>query len=143
MPFEHKWLIEDQVVYSRLWGDQTLKELEDSNTQILSFLEQSDRSVVHVIVNDKELKALPMSLIQTQKILTYTKHPKLGWAILVGDKEAGIKDSVKDFMITMVAKISRARYLRVKTFDEAVAHLNAVDTTINWDQVKSISSESD
>jgi hypothetical protein len=35
-------------------------------------------------------------------------------------------------MILTLAKLTRARYVRVKTFEEAIVHLKAVDATIDW-----------
>jgi len=87
------------------------------------------------MMDDAELKSLPVSLAKTQKLLTYAKHQKLGWVIIFGEKEQGFKDTMQNFLITMLAKLSQARFIRLKTFDEVLTHLRLVDQSIEWDQV--------
>lgn len=137
MPFKYHWYIEGQIIYAELWGDQTLEELHTSNNEMIANLEQSNGRFIHVIINDAKLLSIPLSLPKIQKVLTYTKHPNLGWAVMIGEKEKGLKDSVQDFMIIMIAKLARARYIRLKTFEDALSHLHKVDQTIEWDTVDS------
>ncbi len=135
MPYSIEWYIEGQVLYGAIWGVQTLDELKQSNALMVGYLDSSDGRLIHMIMSDQNLEKLPVSLAQTQNILTYTKHPNLGWAIMVGDKEKGLKGAAEDFLITFLAKLARARFIRFKTVDEALQHLREVDATINWDAV--------
>lgn len=135
MPYKHEWLIEGQVIFAEIWGEQTMDELVESNEALLRFLNQADNRLIHIMLTDVQLKSIPTSLVQLQKVLTYTKHPNMGWAVLFGEKEQGIKESAQDFIIVMLAKLTRARYIRFKTFNEAIDHLKRVDQSIDWDAV--------
>lgn len=137
MPYQHSWLIEKKVLASKLWGEQTIEELVASNAEINAFLDEADDRLVHMVINDGELTSIPSSLFQTRKTLTYTNHKNLGWVVIFGVKERSLSASVKDYMILTLAKLARARFVRVKTFEEAIDHLKAVDATIDWTAMNS------
>ena len=134
MPFSYEWYIEGQVVYLKVWGDQTIDELYQSNETMLQFLEAmpADRHFIHLIVFDEQLGTAPTNIRQINKILTYGRHPNLGWVVMTGDKPK----SITDFVVTMLAKITRARFIRYVTIEEAIDHLKSVDPSINWDNTQ-------
>lgn len=132
MPHNIQWYIQGQVLCGELWGEQTLEELVESNAKITECLDSADGRLIHVILDDSKLEVLPVSIFQVQKVLTYAKHPNLGWVTMVGVKENSVKGSAGDFLITLLAKITRARYHRLKTFNEAVEFLKSADSTIDW-----------
>lgn len=134
MPYKYEWLIEGQLVSAEIWGDQTMDELVESNAFLVDKLDHSDR-LIHVIMTDAKLESVPTNLVQLQKVMTYTSHPKMGWVVMYGEKDQGIKDSVQDFLIIMLAKLARLRYIRFKTFDEAVEHVRKTDQSIDWNAV--------
>jgi len=131
MPYKHNWYIEGHIVSAEVWGDQTLDEMDQSNADLLEFIEEFDHPTVHVIINDDRLNSIPVSLINLRETLTYSTHPKLGWVVMTGVP----KNSIVDFLVGMLAKLVRARYIRVQSFDEALNYLHKVDPTINWDAV--------
>ena len=135
MPYKTEWYIEGQVVYAEIWGVQALEELHRSNSEMLRYLNSVDGRLVHVIMNDEKLVKVPVSLMQMQKVLTYAKHPQLGWVTMFGDKEKSVKMAAEDIIMSLLARITRAHYIRFKTFDEAVRHLKSVDETIRWEAV--------
>ena len=107
------------------------------NTEMLGFLGQRppDRHFIHLILNDENLESAPNNIALVGRTLTYTRHPHLGWTMTIGDRP----QKMTDFIVTMIAKITRARYIRVKTFDEAVEHLKQVDQSIDWAKAPTIS----
>jgi len=131
MPYKHSWYIKGQIVSATIWGEQTLEELVESNEEMIKKLEESDRPKVHAIINDENLISLPVNLLEFRKTMTYGVHPKLGWVVMVGNG----KNLATDILMVMLAKILRARYIRVRLFEEALAHLKKVDPTIDWDAV--------
>ncbi len=135
MPYQHQWLIDGQVLYARLWGKQTLEELAMSNAEIVALLDAADGRLIHMLIDDSKLGELPASLFQIRKTLTYATHKNLGWAIVFGVKEYTLTSAVTDYIIAMLAKLTRARYIRVKTFSEAIDHLKSMDTSVQWDRV--------
>ena len=135
MAYQVGWYIEGQVIYLEIWGEQTVEELVEANTTMIEKLDSVDKRLIHILINDEKLEKIPVSLTKLQTILTYSKHSNLGWAVLYGNKQSLMKN-VQDFLMAMLAKIARARYIRVKTFDEAIDHLRKVDQTLDWDAVK-------
>lgn len=135
MPFKHQWYIEGEVIYSEVWGDQTLEELMDSNATITQYLDKpTDKKRVHIIMNDAKLQSIPVSLTKIRKALSYAKHPKLGCVIMIGEKEQAMRDVMLDSLLTILAKLSRACYIRLKTLDEATQHLQLIDDAIHWNK---------
>jgi len=128
MPYKQSWYIKGHIVSASIWGDQTLDELEASNADLLDLLEEFDHPTVHVIIDDENLNSIPVSLLKMRQTLTYGSHPKLGWVVMTGTK----KNTVSEFLMGMLAKLFRARYIRVKTFDDALKYLRKVDPSINW-----------
>jgi hypothetical protein len=137
MPYKTDWYIHKQVIYCEVWGEQTLEELRESNQIILNHLDQSDGRLIHIIVRDNKLEKIPVSIMQLQKVLTYSKHPQLGWVAMIGEKEKTVTENAQDFVILMLAKLTRARYIRLKTLRDALVHLQKVDTTVNWNGISS------
>lgn len=135
MPYQHQWLIDGQVLYGRIWGQQTLDELTMSNADVVALLDSAEDRLIHMLIDDSKLGELPASLFQIRKTLTYANHKNLGWAITFGVKEYTLTSAVTDYVIAMLAKLTRARYLRVKTFSEAVDHLKRMDTSVDWDKI--------
>ncbi len=131
MPYKYNWYIKGHIVSAEVWGDQTLEELEASNADLIQLIEEYDNPKVHVIFNDEKLNSIPVSLLKMRQTLTYGTHPKLGWVVMTGDKE----NTIADFLMVMLAKLIRARYIRVKSFDAALNYLRRVDSTINWGAV--------
>lgn len=131
MPNKDNWYIKGHVVSAKIWGEQTLKELIESNTAMINYLEDTSRPKVHAIINDEHLVSIPLGMFEMRKSLTYLDHPKLGWVVMLGDK----KNLVNNLLSSILAKITRTRYIRVRTFDEALQHLRNVDPTIDWDAV--------
>jgi hypothetical protein len=135
MPYQYDWFIDGQVLYTTLWGKQTLEELVVSNAEISALLDAAEGGLIHMLIDDSQLGELPASLFQIRKTLTYATHKNLGWAIVFGVKERTLTSAVTDYLIATLAKLTRARYIRVKTFSEAIDHLKSVDASVQWDNV--------
>lgn len=132
MPYEHQWLIENQVIYARLWGKQTIEELLKSNDDITQLLDSAGNRLVHMIINDEDLKEAPTNIVEVRKALTYATHPNLCWIIMIGKQENTVWTTLKEFVITMLTKIARGRYVRFTRIEEAFEHLRNMDSTIDW-----------
>lgn len=137
MPYKTNWYIEGEVIEAEIWGEQTVEELQQSNHELIQYLKQADNRLIHILMQDTKLEKIPLNMVELQNVLTYAKHPNLGWVVICGDKEQNIKDKAQEFILQLLARVTRANYLRVKTFDDAINHLKSVDPTINWDAVQS------
>lgn len=133
MPYQFQPYIEKQILSGHVWGEQTVEELVQSNTEIVQHLDAVNGRLVHIIINDAKLEKIPLSISAVRDALTFTKHQNLGWVVMIGDRDKALKDNAQDFLLMLLAKITRARYIRLKTLEEAITHLRRVDQSINWD----------
>ena len=129
MPYKYDWYVEGQVLHIEVWGDQTLEELKEANEVMVQQLDSGTGRFVHLVINDENLKSIPISLTELRKTFKYSRHPKLGWVVMVGSQNRDFTG----YIVVMLAKLARARYIRFDTFDEVKEHLKKVDHTINWD----------
>ena len=135
VPYQFDWYIEKQVVYGEIWGTQTFEELKQSNADIIEYFDSVENRLVHLLICDQNLEQIPHNLLQMQKTLTYGKHPNLGWVIMIGNRDKSLKDSAPEFLMTLLAKLGQVRFKRVPSLEDALAHLQEVDQTLDWDAV--------
>src|ERR1041385_8305203 len=84
MPFQNSWYVAKHVIYTRSWGVVTTDELRDNVADVQRLYEQSDRTMVHQLVDNRavtqSLNARELSSAMPRKA-----HPKAGWSIIIGD----------------------------------------------------------
>lgn len=66
MPFEHLWLIEDRVLFIRMWGDVTLEEFHEGANQTLTTLENAD-GVIHEIIDQTGVDSVPTEVLEINR----------------------------------------------------------------------------
>ena len=128
MSFEIGWYVDGQVIKGELWGSHSLDDLVAANKILTDLLDGGSKASTHIVLSDEKIENMPTSLLAIRQALTYTIHANLGWLVMVGGGQKG----VKDFMIQFLADVNKARFHRASTFDDAFNHLKTVDESINW-----------
>ena len=125
MGFENSWLVPGKVVYSRVIGKITLEELSNVSEMTIKMFEESDSPLIHLIIDESELDKLPVSIKSFSEASTLLKHPQMGWMIMYGTD-----DRMAKFMSTIITGIAKVRHRRFRTFEECLAFLKTVDSTL-------------
>lgn len=130
MPYQTDWLVQDRVLYGRVWGEQTLEEIRESSAQVLQYLDRGT-PLIHMILDDSALEKVPVNLAQLKSATQFLRHEALGWGITVGKSGATTK-----FLTAMLASLFGIRYRRCETLEEALAFLRERDATVDWSNVE-------
>ncbi|HEX2619845.1 MAG TPA: hypothetical protein VHL11_06855 [Phototrophicaceae bacterium] len=125
-----EWLIENRVLYSRVWGEQTMEMVKLSNVQLKEMLDQGT-APIHLIMDTREMTAMPRSLSQLQDSMQATKHPSLGWVVTVGTT-----NPITKYMGMMIAKLFRLRFRRVESFSDTLTFIQTIDPTVDLSLAK-------
>jgi len=123
MPYEVQWLVEGRVILAELIGDLSPDEMPAFNQLMHQYLDQSDATKVHYIVDTTRIGK--MTGLNPMRTFTFPKHPRMGWTVGVGISNPAIR------MIGHVASyFFRMRAKEANTVEEGLAFLQRMDSTL-------------
>ena len=126
MPYKHGWFLESRIFYNEYWGDVTAEEIRQLAEFNLEYLDHSDAPLVHAFINIEAMGSFPVNLSALRdSTLTTLRHPKMGWLIAYGKNNRFVS-----FLIPLVTQLFQTRYRLFDTYEEAVAFLQSVDTSL-------------
>ena len=129
MPYAIAWYIKDEILFVRFSGVLTGDDLRAYMKEAWSFVESSPRPLVHAI-NDVGDVVEPVSLIESLKVIRASEpHPRTGWSVNIREKSALVKMGAG-----FGSSVFKVRFKSVNTLDEAIAHLQFVDSALSWDK---------
>lgn len=121
MSYEVKWQMDDAVILVKLAGDMDIQDFPKFDRLILKHLDESQRPLVHLWVDLKDVTQFPANVLQVNKALTHKTHKRLGWTLLITDNR------VIRFVGYMITQIAKARFRAFTTEEEARSFLYQVD----------------
>jgi hypothetical protein len=127
MPSAINWYIPERILYVRVWGAMNTTEGARTNQQAASMIE-TGKPLVHVLIDDQELKSVTNNLAAIQKTMQVYKHPSLGWVLSIGHPNVLIR-----FVMSMMSQIFQVRARRFYTIEEALVFLRERDQTLPWE----------
>ncbi len=129
MAYEVQWYIEKQIQYVRFWNELTIEDFRAELEVSRKMMDTSDRPLVHVIidVNDvtKSIGLKEMAMVMAGR----EPHPRGGWTILVGQKDAMMK-----FASSVGRQLLKLRQRNFDTVQEALDFLRDIDANLDWSQ---------
>lgn len=130
MPYSVSWYIENEIIFVRYYGTNTVDELREALLTTKALIESSPRQLVHVINDIGDIEE-GVSLKDSLPIVREVGgHPRAGWSITLREKSALMKMGA-----ALGASVFKMRYRAFGTLEEVMAHLKSMDQTINWDKV--------
>jgi hypothetical protein len=123
MPYTCYWYLDRRIIYNHLYGTVTLEEaaaLEDENFQHF----EEGIPPVHIIVDMADVKKLPTSISQLNRMLQRGRPPALGWIVLVG------VNPLARLIGSMLCQVARVPFRTFDTLDDAVRFLQETDNTL-------------
>ena len=129
MPLQLRWYLENRVILLTSQGDSSDQDLLDIDQKVINYLNQSDAPLVHFIMDQRNVPPAPPSKAAAQiKVATqlkWPKHPKYGWAIMIGPT-----NSLQRFIIAVATNFFKIRQRGFNTMDEGLDFLNDIDGTL-------------
>jgi hypothetical protein len=123
MPYEMSWRIDGRIISIRIYGEFTLEQLHSYDKELTGYLDTCTVPLVHAIYDLTQSTRLPALRHLTS--LPSGKHPRLGWAVVVGDM-----NPLARTIVTMAAAVFRLRFRLLATMDEVMPFLYGMDATL-------------
>ncbi len=123
MSSQVSWFLEKRVILTYNEGVVTDEDMFANDQPIIDYLNQCTVPLVHMIVDHRKGLGSPSSKALAQ--LSWPKHPKVGWMILVG-----MANPFQKFVVTVTSNFFKTRMRMINTMDEALDFLNQVDSTL-------------
>lgn len=130
MPHEISWLIEGEVIYNRNWGAGSEEETRQIIRDVRALVDQSDRPLVHAIIDNREVTATPSLIASAKVVREEPSHPRSGWLISIQ-----VTNPVLHFFTDVAMQMTKQRYRSFHTLPEGLAFLKATDDTVSWDKL--------
>lgn len=127
MPYQQRWYVDKRVLLVKMWGDLDLEEITRSSIEMEMKLKDGI-PLMHIVIDDAHVGKVPASLGQLRNIVSGA-NPSVGWVLL-----AGQGSPIKNFLVSMIAKILRTNIRREPTLEQAIAFLKERDISIPWDE---------
>jgi hypothetical protein len=124
MPSETRWLLEDRILFSHHSGVMSDEDIQKMDAETLAYLEASSAQLVHHIIDSRAITKAA-SIRQTMQVKA-PYHPRTGWVITIGASQ----NPLVRFLTALVTSATKLRYREVATFEDALALLQQLDTTL-------------
>jgi hypothetical protein len=126
MGYEVAWFEPNRVICMTARDNLTIDELGAA----IKFIEDGVRSgtgTVHLIVDAREIRAIPSNVLEIKKRITYLDRDKMGWIVLVGMNPL-ISTFIKVLTSLLGTKFNNFKSLRpalefIATHDESLKDL--------------------
>jgi hypothetical protein len=123
MPYHIGWFIEGRIAYVHMEGVSTPEEAHSFDQEIKKFLDSAQAPLLHMIFDTGGVTHLPN--IKTLSRFTWPRHPANGWVASFPKSNQFI-----NLITSIVAQVFKARYRQFDSFEEALAFLQHVDSTL-------------
>ena len=127
MAIDVRWLLDHKIIQVHITGDISLEDITHLSTSILTHFDQSDASLIHIVVNKEDSGALPKSLKSVVEGTKFLRHEQLGWFIIYGQLGHG---GLAVFFSTVVTGLAKVRHRRFETLENSLKFLTTVDSSL-------------
>jgi hypothetical protein len=125
MAYKTSWLIENRIIHININGDINLDALNAMTEDVIRLIEGNNVPHVHLLINDKHVKAIPKQILKMLASSRSLRHPRLGWLVIYGTDNKLFK-----FLAQMLSRTINLKHRRFLTLEEALAFLQSVDATL-------------
>lgn len=126
MPIDVRWLIEDAVILEYFSGEVDMDEVVPLIHQVGQMVEQSDRVLVHTLIDMTTMTKVPTDL---QRLVKETndvlKNPRSGWIVIYGQE-----NKLLNFFTSVITGVFKTRYRMVPTLEDALELLQQQDSAL-------------
>ena len=120
MSYLISWYKPEHILFMKTPRAVTEEDIRTIDTQAHEYMTQAQSKRVHVIIDDTEMESMP-GLLVTQTLQTL-RHPKMGWTVVVGQK-----NKVFRMMYTITCHLMRLPVYLADNIEEAIAFLQRTE----------------
>jgi hypothetical protein len=123
MPYELSWHQDKRIIYERLHGTFDLEEVMAASQSTEKHLNEGT-APVHLVVDMSGLKSFPTNITKLNGMISYLKHPSLGWVIVTGG------NTLSSFLVNVLSQVIKFRVAQRPTLELAAEFLRTQDQTL-------------
>lgn len=123
MPYEISWQQDKRIIYGRIYGDNTLEDVDHWSQDLVDYLETGIEPV-HLVIDTTTVKKIPTNITALKGSMRYLNHPKLGWNVIIGGPV------VVHVFAQLIARLTHIHYKAVRDVESALEFLHAEDATL-------------
>ncbi len=125
MSIEINWYVPNRILHVHVLSELGLDDVEEMARDVTTFMGEGV-APVHILLDDAKGGRPPISLKELKARLAIAEHPSIGWIVGVGEV-----DAVAKFLIPLLLKVMKLKYVRVTTLEEGVGFLSRHDVTLH------------
>jgi len=128
MSSEYRWFLPERIIYAELSGEITTEDLHKGNEAISRFLYESPADSVHLIFDAHQMTGIAFNIVSVWGILSYLRHPRLKWVIMMGAKRT-LVNTIKIF-VSIISAATRFNFYMCNHLIDAIAFLQKQDGSL-------------
>jgi hypothetical protein len=121
------WIVPQKVLYFAPVAHATTEKVIEDNQTLEHHLDETTNTV-HLIIDSRQLKRIPISLARVRQMNTFFERKNLGWIVVIEG------DMFAKFITRILANLMPHRIKFVSNMNAAEHYLTTVDSTINWNE---------
>ncbi len=125
MPCEIRYLVEQRVIVTRLYGRLSHEDSEQFNRQNIDLIRCGDGQV-HIIFEIEDLQHIELNVRQMLSLMSFTREPGLGWVVIVGGNQFA------KFLGTLVLQAGSVNHRFVRNSQEAFDLLKHLEPDLDF-----------
>lgn len=122
MPYKMSWLVEKRVIYTRLYGHVTSKELASYYQTMLVYAQESEL-LLHTLTDSTDITNMDMGLRDLQNT-PFADIRNLGWAVFISPSK------INRFFASVITQLSKKRGRQFATLEEGLNFLQDIDDSL-------------
>lgn len=122
MPYAISWLVDQRVIYTRMYGFVTGEELGAQKAEMEALFPNSDQ-LLYIITDATDTTGTNMGLRDLQKT-QFADATNLGWAVYISPKKTD------RFFAGVITHLLKKRGREFATLEEGIRFLQGVDESL-------------
>ncbi|MBA3870818.1 MAG: hypothetical protein ABI970_01505 [Chloroflexota bacterium] len=122
MPYKVSWLVDQRVMYTRMYGFVTGEELGAQKVEMEALLPK-DGPKLYIITDGTDTTGTNMGLRDLQKT-QFADATNLGWAVYISPKK------MDRFFASVITQLLKKRSREFATLEEGIRFLQSIDETL-------------
>ena len=122
MPYNVSWLVDQRIIYTRMYGFVTGEELGAQKEEMEPLIKNSTQ-LLYIITDATDTTGTNMGLRDLQKT-QFADAANLGWAVYISPKK------MDRFFASVITQLLKKRSREFATLEEGIRFLQSVDETL-------------
>lgn len=122
MPYKVSWLVDQRIIYTRMYGFVTGEELGAQKVE-MEALFPTGGPMLYIITDATDTTGTNMGLRDLQKT-QFADATNLGWAVYISPKK------MDRFFASVITQLLKKRSREFATLEEGIRFLQSIDETL-------------